>query len=99
MSNSIQRRCKNCNTWNDEIDFCTNCGSIISIKESEKIEAKEKAIIEANKPKDKIDLFVEKYKNHKFLPIRFIFYIFYSVWLVFMGIGSFLAWAVAWAAG
>ena len=88
----VERKCTNCKTWNQDVDYCINCNAVISLKEEERIETEIKIEIERNKPKDKIDLFVEKYKNHPNLIVRGIFYIFYSVYLVFAGIGALLAW-------
>lgn len=91
----IQRRCKKCGTWNGDVHYCTNCGAVISTEEEERLEHKKKKEIEANKPKDKIDLFVEKYKNHQNPIVKGIFYIFYSVYIVFAAIGAVLAWMMA----
>jgi hypothetical protein len=88
----IERKCRKCGTWNKDEDYCNNCGAVISLKEEERIETEIKIQEEKNKPKDKIDLFVEKYKNHNNIIVKGIFYIFYSIYLVFAAIGAFLAW-------
>lgn len=64
------------------------------MREEERLETEIKKEIERNKPKDKFDLLVEKYKHHDNLILRGIFYIFYSIYLVFAAIGGFLAWLV-----
>ncbi len=64
------------------------------MREEERLETEIKKEIERNKPKDKFDLLVEKYKHHDNLFLRGIFYIFYSIYLVFAAIGGFLAWLV-----
>ena len=88
----LQIKCRSCQTWNNDRDYCINCNSVISIQEEERIENAKKKEIERNKPKDKIDLFVEKYKNHSNIFIKGTFYMFYSVYLIFAGIGAFFAW-------
>ena len=58
---------------------------------------KKKRIEEANKPKDKFELFAEKLKDHKYFLMRLIYKIGYSVGLVFAAIGGAIAWIVAMA--
>ena len=83
----LQIKCRKCKTWNDGGDYCSNCGAVISMEEEERIEIEIKKEIERNKPKDKFELLVEKYKHHDNLILRGIFYIFYSIYLVFAAIG------------
>jgi len=99
MDSTIERKCSNCGQWNGAEDYCKKCNSPISIKVIEAIETVEKKRIEAKKPEDKFDIWLNKVRHHRFFLIRFIFYIFYSVWIVFMGIGSFVAWLTAWSVG
>lgn len=88
----LQIKCRKCKTWNDGGDYCKKCNAVISMEEEERLDIEVKKEIERNKPKDKIELFIEKYKNHNNLILRGIFYIFYSVYLLFTAIGMFLAW-------
>lgn len=88
----LQIKCRKCKTWNSGGDYCSNCGSVISMEEEERIETEIKKEIERQKPEDKWKLWVKKYKNHKNLIMRGVFYLFYSVYLIFAGIGMFLAW-------
>lgn len=98
MSTNIQRKCSHCGTWNKNVDYCSNCNQPISLQEIEKKAAKVKAIIAKNKPKDKIDLAIEKLKHHPFFLVRWIFTIVQGIFLVFMAIGSLIAYFIAWAA-
>ncbi|MFT5824305.1 MAG: putative membrane protein YvbJ [Crocinitomix sp.] len=95
----IERKCLSCGTWNKEEDNCTNCGNPISQKEIIKVETKKKRLEEANKPKDKFELFAERLKNHKYFFMRVIYKIGYSIGMVFATIGAFIAWGVAMANG
>ncbi|MGV6861752.1 MAG: hypothetical protein ACWA41_08255 [Putridiphycobacter sp.] len=88
----LQIKCRKCKTWNDGGDYCVNCGAVISMKEEERLSIKKKKEEALNQPKDKFTLFIEKYKNHPNILIKGIFYIFYSVYMVFAAIGAFLAW-------
>jgi len=88
----LQIKCRSCKTWNDGGDYCVKCNAVISMREEERIETEIKKEIERNKPKDKFELFIEKYKSHPNIVLRGIFYIFYSVYMVFLAIGAALAW-------
>ena len=39
--------------------------------------------------------FFEHMKTNRFLLVRGVYYIFYSVWTIVMGIGMFIAWLIA----
>ena len=39
--------------------------------------------------------FSERMKTHKFWLVRAIYFVFYSVWMVVMAIGMFIAWLIA----
>ncbi|MFK8044506.1 MAG: hypothetical protein AB8B72_03355 [Crocinitomicaceae bacterium] len=99
MAANIQRKCGNCNTWNGNVDYCLNCNHPISIKIQEKIEKAKKAEIAAQQPKDKLDIIAERYKNHRFILVRVLYHVFNSIFMVFMGIGSAIAYFIAWTAG
>ena len=88
----LQIKCKSCKTWNVDVDYCINCNAVISMEEEARLE--DEVIAEAirNKPKSKLDLVIEKYKNHPNIIVKGIFYIFYSVYFIVMSIGAFLAW-------
>lgn len=95
----IERKCLNCGTWNKNNKFCIQCNEAVSPEEIEKIEIRKKRQEEANKPKDKFDLFAERLKTHKSPIVRFIYQIGYSVSVIFGAIGAFFAWMVAMANG
>ncbi|MFK8038893.1 MAG: hypothetical protein AB8B74_11420 [Crocinitomicaceae bacterium] len=99
MDSTIQRKCNQCGTWNLDVDFCANCNAAISIKAIEKIEATEKKAIADAKPKDKFDVIFEKLKHHPFFLVRWVYYILNSIFMLFMGIGSLIAYFIAWTAG
>lgn len=88
----VEIKCRQCNTWNTDKDYCSNCNAVISMEEEAKIEAENQAAIIRNKPKSKFDIFVENWKNHPNLFLKAIYYILYSVYFVFASVGAFLAW-------
>lgn len=95
----IERKCLKCNTWNGDEKFCTNCGAALAPEEIIKEEENKKLVLELEKPKDKLDILIEKAKGSKYLLVRWAFYSLYSVAFIVTAIGSFLAYLVAWAAG
>lgn len=99
MSSTIERKCTHCGTWNGNVDVCENCNNPVSIKEIERIEQIEKAAIAAQQPKERIEIWIEKYKNHPFFLVRWIFLVLNAIFMVFMGIGSLIAYFIAWSAG
>jgi len=90
----LQIKCSKCKTWNNGGDYCTKCGTVISMQEQERLEDEIKKEKEYNKPKDKWQIFISKYKHHHNLILRSIFYMFYSVYLLFSLIGLVLAWII-----
>ena len=95
----IERKCLNCGTWNTTEDCCNNCGSPVSQREIDRVSQKEKRLIESQKPKDAFELFTEKLQNHRYLFVRIIYKIGYSIAVVFGAIGAFFAWMIALANG
>jgi len=88
----VEIKCKSCNTWNIDADYCSNCNAVISMEEEAKLEAEIEAEKIRNKPKSKFDIFVENWKNHPNLIFKGIYYILYSIYFIFASIGAFLAW-------
>lgn len=95
MSVDTYRTCQNCGTENLNRDYCKNCGEIININLKRKLErqqkAKEKRETQKVKKKNKITLFFEDAKQHENIVIRYTARFFYSIWIVVLAIGSFLA--------
>lgn len=56
-------------------------------------EAERKALSEHPIVKEKS--FSERMKTNRFWLVRGVYYIFYSVWMIVMGIGMFIAWLIA----
>lgn len=95
----IERKCLACGQWNQSENRCTNCNNPISPEEITRVEEKIKLEIERNIPKTNFELFVERMKNHRYLFVRIIYKISYSITLVFAAIGGFFAWMIAMANG
>ncbi len=95
----IERKCLNCGTWNTTEDRCKNCETAVSQLEIDRVKARERRLIEAQKPKDAFELFKEKLQNHRYLFVRIIYKIGYSIAFLFGAIGAFFAWMIALANG
>jgi len=95
----VERKCTSCGTWNKGEDYCSNCNGALSPKALDKVYVAKKRQEEAERPKSKTDIFIEKAKNSESFMVKTLYYFFYSVFLIFGAIGGFLAWLVAMANG
>lgn len=96
----MERKCPHCGTWNKEVDYCINCGKLI---DPEKIKVKEEAAKEKRKillrKPNKLDEWFEKFSNSKNPLVQALYYLLYSVWMIFAVIVGFILYAVALAPG
>jgi len=87
-----QRKCPKCQHWNEGKDYCEKCQTALSADAL----AKERDLLriesEKNKPKDKIQLWIEKVKNHKNWFVRATYSVLYSIWAVYMAFVAFFVW-------
>tara|TARA_B110000285_G_scaffold116912_1_gene132509 strand:+ start:307 stop:600 length:294 start_codon:yes stop_codon:yes gene_type:complete len=92
---SVERKCGNCEAWNIDKDYCSECGVIISAELKDKLtyEKKEEAI--RNAPKDKFEIFLEKWKASSNLLLTALYYICYSIAFIFFSIAGLLAYLAA----
>jgi methionyl-tRNA synthetase len=92
----VERKCPSCGTWNKkEVDYCTNCGHLISpeiIQEKEAEEQKRKILL--RKP-GVLDRWFESFAQSKNPLVKLVYYILYSVWIVFSAIVGFVLYMVA----
>ncbi|PIB23702.1 hypothetical protein BFP77_15420 [Maribacter sp. 4U21] len=96
MGNETYRRCNNCGEVSLNEDYCPNCGNIVNITLKRELERKAKVLerqkSQANpEKKSAVTRFLEDVKDHENLIIRYVARFFYSIWLVVIAIGSFLA--------
>lgn len=88
-------KCPSCSTWNKDEDYCTNCGTLISPKI---IEEQREAVREERRnsiPPTKFDLFLKRWENSKYLFMRVLYKIVYTITVGFIAIASFFAWLAA----
>lgn len=95
MATTTYRTCQHCGTVNMNRDYCENCGKIINTNLKRKLEREQKARdrteAESVKKKNKVTLFFEDAKEHENFLIRYSAKFFYSIWVIVLAIGSFLA--------
>ena len=95
---SIERKCGSCGNWSDA-DVCTRCGVDLNpkrlrVKKIREVEEKKKA-----ETPEKLEAFLIKWKEAKNPFFKMTYWIGYSVWMVYMGILSLIAFMVAWGPG
>lgn len=95
---NTERKCSNCGTWT----FKTPCDSCGQELDPVKLQQAKKEVQEAEKalePTPKLDAFFLKWKSTKNPIFKIFYWIAYSVWLVYLGIMSFILFMVAWGPG
>ncbi len=95
MGEKRYRRCTKCNTMNLNRDYCEQCGTLINVNLRRKLEREARATKKEEerkleKPSATV-LFFKKMREHPNLFIRILGKILYSVWVIVVAIGAFLA--------
>lgn len=104
MSQKSYIKCLQCGVVNEDCDYCTNCGTIINVVLSRKLEHEKKLQLQKEKTKEdkpsKIDEFLSKASKHPNGIIRLFSQVIYSVWLFLaVVVGGLIAAVVTIAAG
>ncbi|MES2627689.1 MAG: hypothetical protein V4616_01860 [Bacteroidota bacterium] len=92
---STQRKCPNCKTWNGDNDHCTECGYLLNYSIRLAEENKEREIEWEKKNRDRFDEYLHRFKTSRWLPVRVLYYILYSIWFTLFALVSFLIYSVA----
>lgn len=95
-------KCIECGTFNTNKEYCKKCGAplsyekrrLIAYEKSEKERKQREILEEKNNPS-----FFDRYENHKYLMVRLVIGVLKSIWLVFVAIGTFIAWLFTAIAG
>lgn len=88
---AVERKCSNCNQWNKDEDYCVACGTVLSPQIIEEEREKEREKRRANVKITKVEEFFAKWKNNRFLPLKLLYYVIYSIWAIIMGVAFFFA--------
>ncbi|GGF71368.1 hypothetical protein SAMN05444281_1897 [Wenyingzhuangia marina] len=105
MKQKTYTRCLECNTVNEDSDYCKNCGALINIVlkrrlESEAMEERRVALENKIKEESKVLKFFENGLTHPFFIIRLFFKTLHYIWLFLsMVLGGLIASILAAAAG
>ena len=90
-------KCSNCDTFNTDRDYCSNCGELISfaVKTEIRKENEKQKYIDEIKWRMENPNWAERMKKHHFVPYRIVGWILYSAFMVVSAIGGAIAWFVA----
>ena len=99
-------KCSECNTFNLNKVYCSNCGNLLDLVLKRRLET-EKKLQEKKDQKDvlnkganKFEVFFDKGLEHSNIIIRSLFKVVYSIWLFFaLIIGGLIALVTATVAG
>lgn len=91
----IERKCLKCNTWNQAEDYCKSCNEPLSPVALDKVREEKRAEEERNKVPSKTEVLMQKAKNSRFLLVRWMYYLFYSIFMFIGAIGAMMAWMAA----
>lgn len=91
----VERKCTKCNTWNKDEDYCVNCGNVLSPQIIEALREEKREEARKNKAPTKLDIFLDKWKNSRFFLFKALYYILYSIGVIFFSIAGFFAWMAA----
>ena len=99
-------KCSECNTFNLNNEYCTNCGVLLDLvlkrrmETEKKLQEKKDQKEVASKGINKFEVFFDKGLEHSNIIIRLLFKAVYSIWLFFaVIIGGLIALVTATVAG
>lgn len=89
---ALKRKCQQCDTWNDgAADYCIHCGNVLSPALIEAERERQREERRRNEPKTPLDLFLESWEKSRFLLLRILYKIVYTITAIVMGIAFFFA--------
>lgn len=91
----VQRKCHKCATWNNAETHCVQCNELIDPILIEEEREKVREEIRNSIPPTKLDVFIDRWKNSKYLVLRITYKVLYSIAVVFAAIATFFAWLAA----
>lgn len=102
MADSVYKICPNCGKANLNWDYCEYCGAIINVylkrRQERKLLEEQKKRLKKEQGKNSITTFFENAREHPNGIIRFFAKFFYSIWVIVIAIGSFLAFLIGYVA-
>lgn len=92
---SVQQKCPECQTWNVDRDYCSNCGTTVSsmlIEENRELKRENRR---KNKAPSALELFIEKWEKSNYFLLRLLYKLVYTIAFIFFSIASFFAYLAA----
>ncbi len=90
-----ERKCPSCGNWNTDQDYCSTCNTILSPEIIEEKREEKREHRRLTTPPSSADIFLAKWKNHRFWVLRILYKIVYTVFVIFVGIASLFAYLAA----
>lgn len=87
---SVSRKCPKCNTWNDDNDYCSNCGHLLNYAMQLQKEEQERTEARKQRIPDPLEQFFQRWKASRNVLIRAAYYVVYSVWFLLFAFFSLL---------
>lgn len=97
MSKIQHIKCYKCGTFNENSDYCLQCGVLINpfLRRKADIEKRLKIRNYFDKNAPSLENSINKLLYHQNWFIKWISRFFYPIWLIIMGVGAFIAWVFA----
>ena len=92
---SVQRKCSECHTWNSDVDYCVNCGTLVSSVLIEKHREVKRQHLRDIRAPGSLELFIQKWKGSDYLVLRVLYKIVYTIAFMFFAVASFFAYLAA----
>jgi len=92
---AIERKCPQCNTWNEDLNYCSNCNHLLSAKIIEEKREEERETRRKAVPATKLEVFLKSWKESKYWILRVIYKILYTIAFIFIAIASLFAYLAA----
>jgi hypothetical protein len=87
-------KCSSCKTWNADVEFCAYCGAPLSARQlniqyRNQIDEEDK-----KRPPSKLELYIARQMKSENMLVRGLFYLLYSVWVVYMAVVGFFVYLI-----
>lgn len=91
---AVDRKCTKCGIWNKDLDHCSACGQVLNPVLIEVERSQKRQPIWTQK-ETAFDRFLFRWKNSRFLVLRVLYKICYTVAVIFLSIAAFFAYLAA----
>lgn len=81
-------KCPKCQTWNENLDYCSNCHQLLNYAIQKQQEDSQKQLEALQKPKDRMELYLERIKNSDKAIDKMIYLSLKSTWFLLVAFVS-----------